>query len=146
MCYQPSPDGSFDKFASDLASCMTSKGYTLRPMTLGEYFWSTVTLPLIPPLALLGFLGGGNGFSMDCYDEYNRCFNAEEKVAPKLNIQYSPTVKVVSQPSATLWAAPRAVQAKPLSLEEFKTQCKVLGFKEGSQDFGNCVLELNESK
>ena len=38
------------------------------------------------------------------------------------------------------------VQAKPLSLEEFKTQCNNLGFKVGTQDFGNCVLELNDSK
>jgi hypothetical protein len=31
-------------------------------------------------------------------------------------------------------------------LSGFKAQCKVLGFKEGTQDFGNCVLELNEAK
>lgn len=38
------------------------------------------------------------------------------------------------------------VITKPLSLQEFKTQCKELGFKVGTPDFGNCVLELNDSK
>ena len=31
-------------------------------------------------------------------------------------------------------------------LEEFKEQCKQLGFKEKSTDFGDCVLQLNNSK
>ena len=35
---------------------------------------------------------------------------------------------------------------KPVSLQGFKTQCKQLGFKVGTTDFGNCVLELNDSK
>lgn len=38
------------------------------------------------------------------------------------------------------------VITKPLSLQEFKTQCKELGFKVGTPDFGDCVLELNDSK
>ena len=33
-----------------------------------------------------------------------------------------------------------------VNLDEFKAQCKELGFKAGTQDFGNCVLELNEGK
>ena len=33
-----------------------------------------------------------------------------------------------------------------VNLDEFKAQCKALGFKAGTQDFGNCVLQLNESK
>jgi hypothetical protein len=36
--------------------------------------------------------------------------------------------------------------ANPINLEDFKAQCKKLGFKAGTQDFGNCVLELNDSK
>ena len=31
-------------------------------------------------------------------------------------------------------------------LNDFKIQCKELGFKEGTTDFGNCVLQLNEGK
>ena len=38
------------------------------------------------------------------------------------------------------------IQPEPLSLEGFKTQCKQLGFKVGTPDFGNCVLELNDAK
>ena len=41
---------------------------------------------------------------------------------------------------------PPVTKEKPLSLEGFKTQCKELGFKVGSADYGNCVLELNETK
>ena len=33
-----------------------------------------------------------------------------------------------------------------VNLEPFKTQCKQLGFKIGTTDFGNCVLELNDAK
>lgn len=33
-----------------------------------------------------------------------------------------------------------------VNLDEFKAQCTQLGFKAGTQDFGNCVLELNEGK
>ena len=33
-----------------------------------------------------------------------------------------------------------------VNLDEFKAQCKALGFKAGTQDFGNCVLQLNEGK
>ena len=31
-------------------------------------------------------------------------------------------------------------------LNDFKIQCKELGFKEGTTDFGNCVLQLNDKK
>ena len=34
----------------------------------------------------------------------------------------------------------------PLNLDESKTKCKELGFKEKTPDFGNCVLQLNEAK
>ncbi len=40
----------------------------------------------------------------------------------------------------------RRKEAQGVPLSGFKAQCKVLGFKEGTQDFGNCVLELNEAK
>ncbi len=33
-----------------------------------------------------------------------------------------------------------------VNLDEFKAQCKELGFKVDTQDFGNCVLELNDAK
>ena len=33
-----------------------------------------------------------------------------------------------------------------VNLDKFKAQCKALGFKAGTQDFGNCVLQLNEGK
>ena len=43
---------------------------------------------------------------------------------------------------------PNELQIKPISidLEGFKDQCKKLGFKAGTTDFGNCVLQLNEGK
>ena len=37
-------------------------------------------------------------------------------------------------------------QTTPLHLEEFKAQCQELGFKVGTSDFGNCVLQLNAAK
>jgi len=37
-------------------------------------------------------------------------------------------------------------QKQRVPLDAFKTQCKELGFKIGSTDFGNCVLQLNEAK
>jgi hypothetical protein len=39
-----------------------------------------------------------------------------------------------------------AKKATSSNLDEFKVQCKELGFRTGTQDFGNCVLQLNESK
>lgn len=36
--------------------------------------------------------------------------------------------------------------SKPINLENFKAQCKEIGFKVGTADFGNCVLELNDAK
>ena len=35
---------------------------------------------------------------------------------------------------------------KKVNLEEYKAQCIELGFKFGTSDFGNCVLELNNNK
>lgn len=40
----------------------------------------------------------------------------------------------------------KAKALKEVNLGEFKTQCKELGFKVGTPDFGNCVLKLNEIK
>jgi len=37
-------------------------------------------------------------------------------------------------------------QKQGVPLDGFKNQCKELGFKVGSTDFGNCVLQLNEIK
>lgn len=37
-------------------------------------------------------------------------------------------------------------QKQRVPLDGFKNQCKELGFKAGSTDFGNCVLQLNETK
>jgi hypothetical protein len=37
-------------------------------------------------------------------------------------------------------------QKQGVPLDEFKNQCRELGFKVGSTDFGNCVLQLNEIK
>ena len=38
------------------------------------------------------------------------------------------------------------IRKQGVNLEEFKTQCELLGFKADSTDFGNCVLELNGAK
>ena len=49
-------------------------------------------------------------------------------------------------------AQPTPIKSEPtkqnqsVNLEEFKVQCKALGFKVGTTDFGNCVLQLNEAK
>jgi len=40
----------------------------------------------------------------------------------------------------------RKKEAQSVPLNEFKAQCQELGFKLGSKEFGNCVLELNEAK
>jgi len=40
----------------------------------------------------------------------------------------------------------RKKEAQGVPLNEFKAQCQSLGFKLGSADYGNCVLELNEAK
>jgi hypothetical protein len=90
ICYPALQSDSFDKNASHLASCMISKGYTLRPMTIGELIGSTVTLPFIPPIMFLGFLGGGKGISMDWYDEHN---GHSATNVPRLDTKYNPTAK-----------------------------------------------------
>jgi hypothetical protein len=40
----------------------------------------------------------------------------------------------------------KSEEAEKVPLDKFKAQCKELGFKVGTQDFGNCVLELNDAK
>jgi hypothetical protein len=37
-------------------------------------------------------------------------------------------------------------QKQRTSLDDFKIKCQSLGFKVGSKDFGDCVLELNDIK
>jgi hypothetical protein len=37
-----------------------------------------------------------------------------------------------------------AIQNQTLNLDDSKAKCKNLGFKEGSKDFGNCVLQIME--
>jgi len=34
------------------------------------------------------------------------------------------------------------IQAPAVKMEKYKTQCKELGFKLGTTDYGNCVLQL----
>ena len=43
-------------------------------------------------------------------------------------------------------ALQRRKETQGVPLNEFKAQCQALGFKVGSADYGNCVLELNETK
>lgn len=40
----------------------------------------------------------------------------------------------------------RKKEAQGVPLNEFKAQCQALGFKLGSTEYGNCVLELNDAK
>lgn len=40
----------------------------------------------------------------------------------------------------------RRKEAQGVPLNEFKAQCQSLGFKLGSEEYGNCVLELNDAK
>jgi hypothetical protein len=37
-------------------------------------------------------------------------------------------------------------ESQGVPLNEFKAQCQTLGFKLGTTEYGNCVLELNETK
>ena len=59
---------------------------------------------------------------------------------------YQPSISTAPISPNPQRIAPPPIPIKPLSLEGFKAQCKELGFKKGTQDFGNCVLELNEAK
>lgn len=59
---------------------------------------------------------------------------------------YQPSISTAPISSTPQRIAPPPIPIKPLSLEGFKAQCKELGFKKGTQDYGNCVLELNEAK
>ena len=43
-------------------------------------------------------------------------------------------------------ALQRRKETQGVPLGQFKEQCQALGFKVGSADYGNCVLELNDSK
>lgn len=43
-------------------------------------------------------------------------------------------------------ALQRRKETQGVPLGQFKEQCQALGFKVGSADYGNCVLELNEAK
>ena len=66
--------------------------------------------------------------------------------APTVNIQ--PESPVITTPKTTLPITTEqpTLQAKPLSLEEFKAQCNELGFKTGTTDYGMCVLQLDRTK
>jgi hypothetical protein len=64
----------------------------------------------------------------------NVCKPTESKYSDELT---SETAKETQKPLSS---------SKPINLENFKAQCKELGFKVGTQDFGNCVLELNDAK
>ena len=52
----------------------------------------------------------------------------------------------VEQPSKTTVTepitAPQPSTNQSVNLDSFKTQCKELGFKVGTADYGNCVLQL----
>lgn len=156
-CYQEHPAQIHNSSEKQmLASCMTSKGYRLRSIKSGEILFSTITIPI----SFLAFIVGES--PTDWYDENS---NYSGSVAPILNNQYMPLPnshwsKINNEYSPTLGWHPAAViiqQApltstqfplteKSLNLEGYKTQCNNLGFKAGTQDFGNCVLELNDSK
>ena len=66
--------------------------------------------------------------------------------SPTVNIQ--PESPVITTPKTTLPITTEqpTLQAKPLSLEEFKAQCNELGFKTGTTDYGMCVLQLDRTK
>lgn len=82
-----------------------------------------------------------NGCLLGCSSEYDM-------------YNFTCETNIYSQPSS--YSAPPILQpqlqppvttiVKPLSLDGFKSQCKQLGFKVGTPDFGNCVLQLNEAK
>ncbi len=58
---------------------------------------------------------------------------------------YKLTAGIVSKDSKATAPAPEpAIQNQTLNLDDSKAKCKNLGFKEGSKDFGNCVLQIME--
>ena len=62
----------------------------------------------------------------------------------RFHFQYETNSNAVkSAPTTTNFLKKEDVK---ISLDLFKNQCKELGFKTGSKEFGNCVLKLNEIK
>lgn len=56
-------------------------------------------------------------------------------------VQAAPTVPITMYRGEWSASAPEG-STKALNMEKFKSQCADLGFKPGSKDFGNCVMEL----
>ena len=56
---------------------------------------------------------------------------------------YRLTESKAPQPPKVAMSEPSA-QNQAVNLDNFKAKCKDLGFKEGSKDYGNCVLQLME--
>lgn len=70
---------------------------------------------------------------------------AEEKTKEKLQAQLDKEAAIqrISRAKKDLQ---RRKETQGVPLSGFKAQCTKLGFKVGTTDFGNCVLELNDSK
>ena len=71
--------------------------------------------------------------------------NLSGEPLPQQTINSESTFLSEEQPYTPVTLQKAPLQVKPLNLEEFKTQCKELGFKKGTADYGNCVLQRNES-
>lgn len=67
-----------------------------------------------------------------------KCYKSQEAtVKPTFEVQPQNFAPKMQQPSP-----PSSINNN--SLEKFKSLCKELGFKEGTEAFGNCVLKLSK--
>jgi len=66
--------------------------------------------------------------------------------AIKANLIVETAKKKVEQVRRDKEDLQRRKESQGVPLNEFKAQCQALGFKLGSKEYGNCVLELNDSK
>ena len=97
--------------------------------------------------------------------EYKQCgYKVKKNVLTPTKLEYTaqPIIKKSTNSDFALQSREQAVippasnstveikevpkKTTSVNLDEFKTQCQALGFKVGSADYGNCVLELNETK
>ena len=70
---------------------------------------------------------------------------AEEKTKEKLQAQLDKEA-AIQRTIDKKEDLQRRKETQGVPLNKFKAQCTKLGFKVGTTDFGNCVLELNDSK
>jgi lipoprotein NlpD len=65
--------------------------------------------------------------------------------SPKLHFEVRANGKLVNpEPYLNGVAQASTVAKSSISMDDYKNKCKELGFKQGSEDFGKCVLQLSK--